>query len=357
MRGFTIEEVAVPIAPDSPDAADFAATVEVHNAVEADGYGTDELGSTTAEVLPGWLDEDYEPKRLFAARVDGRIVARAVYETLASDRSMTAWLELQVLPEFRRRGIGTALADLLETIALAESRSKLIVYAVSKQGPGERLAAPTGFGSVPRDNAEVRFLLGRGYSLEQVERGSRLALPVDEQKLREWYGQASAAAGDDYTVHSWTDRAPRQWLDDVATLHTRMSTDAPSAGLEEPEDLWTAQRLVDDELREANSPRTSLVTAVEHLPTGHLAGFTELVAPADLDRPVEQDDTLVLEEHRGHRLGTLLKVANLMKLQREKPGHPAIITFNAEENRHMLDVNEAVGFVPIGYEGAWKKLL
>jgi hypothetical protein len=51
----------------------------------------------------------------------------------------------------------------------------------------------------------------------------------------------------------------------------------------------------------------------------------------------------------------LLKVANLSRLAREFPGHPAVITFNAEENRHMLSVNEAVGFVPISQESAWRK--
>lgn len=50
----------------------------------------------------------------------------------------------------------------------------------------------------------------------------------------------------------------------------------------------------------------------------------------------------------------LLKVANL---ERERPGHPSVITFNAEENRHMLSVNEAVGFTPFVYEGAWKTVL
>ncbi len=46
---------------------------------------------------------------------------------------------------------------------------------------------------------------------------------------------------------------------------------------------------------------------------------------------------------------------NLAQLERLYPGHPSVTTFNAEENRHMLDVNEAVGFVAVAFEGAWPK--
>ncbi len=63
----------------------------------------------------------------------------------------------------------------------------------------------------------------------------------------------------------------------------------------------------------------------------------------------------MLPSYRGHRLGLLLKLANLVQLQGLASGYPAIVTCNAEENRHMLDVNDALGFRPIGYEGAWKK--
>ena len=86
MTDFTLERVVIPAQLDQPDTADFIATafiatVEVRNAAEADGYGTDELSATAAELLPVWLDQEYEPKQLFAARVDGRIVARAIFET------------------------------------------------------------------------------------------------------------------------------------------------------------------------------------------------------------------------------------------------------------------------------------
>jgi GNAT superfamily N-acetyltransferase len=353
MAHVTVDEVEIPPTLHSPGAGDFAATVDVRNVVEADGYGSTELDYTAEELLPGWLNP-HEPKRLFAGRVDGRIVARGTFEEEPGGGD-TVWVSVQVLPGSRGLGVGTALADRLEEVAAASGATKVIAYTASKEGPGARLVPPTGAGSVPRDNPEVRFLLARGYALEQVERGSRLALPLDSAALAERLAAASAASGVDYRLHEWVDVTPERWLDDMALLNTRMSTDAPTAGLEEPEIPYTAERLRDEEQAEAASPRSRLVAVVEHVPTGRLAGFTVLDVPAERARAVSQEDTLVLREHRGQRLGMLLKVANLAQLERTRPGHPSVLTWNAEENRHMLSVNEELGFVPIGQEGAWRK--
>jgi len=175
---FTLERVVIPPHLDHPDAVDFIATAQVRNAVAADGYGTDELSLTPAELLPVWLDQEYEPKQLFAARVDGRIVARATFQTRASAADDVAWVAVQVHPQFRHRGIGTALADHLEILATEQRCTNIVVSTAFRAVEGRRLESPTGFGSVPAANSEVRFLLGRGYQLEQVERVSRLALPV-----------------------------------------------------------------------------------------------------------------------------------------------------------------------------------
>lgn len=353
MGAIEITEVSIPETVDAPDAAEFLACVDVRNAVNRHDSGSDELTYTAEELLPGWQKTIFEPKRMFAGRLDGRLVARGIYETRTEEAADTAWMHVEVLPDARGHGVGEAMARHLEAVALAEGKTRAIVYAPSWKRGGIRIPAPTGFGSVPAGTPEVRLLQAMGYRLEQVERGSRLPLPATGlDELRE---AASTVAGDDYRVHTWAGPTPPEWREDIAHLLTRMSTDAPTAGLEEPEDPWTVERLLEDEALEASSPRTPIVAAVEHVPSGRLVGFTEFTAPAERERPVAQEDTIVLREHRGRRLGLLLKAANLQWLEEVAPGHPAIITYNAEENRHMLDVNERLGFVPFVYEGAWRK--
>jgi len=355
-RLFHVDELVIPQRPGAAGWPDFVAAADVRNVVESSAYGSDVLGYTARELLPGWLTPRHTPRRLFVARAGTDIVARAVYETQADPASTHAWFAVDVLPEFRHQGIGTALADRLDALAEAENRTITIVYAVSPDAAGARLSAPTGFGSVPAANPEVRFLLRRGYRLEQVERGSILPLPVNPRALASLGADAAARAGTDYALLSWTGLTPERWLEDMAVLRTRMSTDAPSAGLAEPEDVWTVDRVLADQEAGVAGPRVALVTAVLHRPSGRIIGFTELSVPSDPRRAVEQQDTLVLAEHRGHRLGMLMKVANLQRLALEFPEQTAVTTFNAEENRYMLDVNEALGFRPMGYEGGWRRV-
>jgi len=354
VSAFTIDEVAIPrsIADDRDGV--FAGMMAVRNAVEVAGYGIPEVAVSAEEMLPVYLDE-HEPKRVLLARSDGAVVGRGVLQTQLNDAGV-GWIDVQVHPDHQGNGVGRALADAVEALARDAELDRLITYAVSRDAPGPRLTPPTGFGSVPAGNREVRFLLARGWTLEQVERGSRFALPADAGVLARLRSDSEDHARD-YSVLTWAGATPPDLLDDLAALQTRMSTDAPSAGLDEPLDVWTAERIATREAQLLDSPQQLLTAAARHLPSGRLAGFTRLSAPHDLAKSVGQWDTIVLGEHRGHRLGMLLKVANLQLLGEVAPGHPSVLTWNAEENRPMLAVNEAVGFVPIGYEGAWKKQL
>jgi GNAT superfamily N-acetyltransferase len=354
---FSIEELSIPRGVGAVGWDDFVEMTRVRNEIEATTIGTEELGLSPEELFPRWIDA-HDPRRLFLARVDGRIVGRGTYEFAPEPRDPVGWLTVEVLREFRRRGIGNALFTAMEVVARQDGRTVYQTGFFSKtKVRGPKLKAPTGYGSVPAKDDGVRFAVAHGFSLEQVVRASRLALPVAPTVLEKLRARAEAVAGPDYGVVRWEGRTPVERRADLAMLRRRMLTDAPYGALDIREEEWTAQRVSDQDDLEEKGPRVLLTSAIEHVPSGHLVAFNELVAPSDLTRPVAQRDTLVLSEHRGRRLGMLMKVDNIQALTRTHPGHPAITTGNAEENRYMLDVNEAVGFVALAYESAWKRAL
>jgi len=349
---FTIDPLAIPDTLEAPGGAEFIEMIAVRNAVEAEFTGSADASPTAQDILPHWQDP-YSPQLLWVARVDGRIVGRGLLVFDVEVGSRVAQLGVEVLADFRRQGIGSALYDVVHAGAVAHGRVVLQGDFLTGEGVGERLASPTGFGSIPASDS-TRFALARGYELQQVARASRLELPFAAAEL---LATAASATGPDFRVETWVGATPSHRVDDMAHLHSRMSTDAPAGGLEIPEEAWDAARVhALDELR-AKTATETLVTAAEHVPTGRLVAFSELSVPRQLNLAVHQEDTLVLSEFRGHRLGMLVKLANLAALAERLPGHPAVVTFNAEENRPMLDVNEAIGFRAYAYEGAWKREL
>lgn len=354
---FTITELIVPISLQSPDAADFIGMAGVRSAVESEQRGgpavpSADPASVAAGLLPDWRNDGF-PMWGIVAKVDGRVVARG--NLALPIGAGECWGALSVLPEFRGRGIGGALFERLQQKALAEGRSIIQNQTSYPAGVGgESIQAPTGFGSVPVDLVSTRFLQRHGFTMEQVGRMSVLSLPVDPDVFDPLLAETVAAASGYRTV-SWQGRTPEEWVDGMAMLHTRMSTDTPNAGIEQTEDVWTADRIrAFDELRE-DGPHILITSVAVHEASGELAGYTELNVPPEPELPAEQWDTLVIAGHRGHRLGMLLKLTNLRELTRRFPHSGSVETTNAEDNRHMLDVNEAVGFHPVAYSARWKK--
>ena len=179
-------------------------------------------------------------------------------------------------------------------------------------------------------------------------------LPFDEDLVAKHRAEAEAHAGPDYRIVTWQSHAPEEWVDQFALLNTRMSTDAPLGGLELEEDVWDAERIRTTEKQFEERGLELLWLAAEHIPTHTLAAFTGFMAVPNLDDFVHQDDTLVIKEHRGKRLGMLVKTANLQRLAAERPAVRRVGTWNAEENSYMLAINVALGFRPAGGSGEWQ---
>lgn len=364
MTNPTIEELSIPKEADgTPEAEAFLAAVELANTAERDAVGTGDFLHEPHEVLPEWQHLDKEPKRMFVARVDGRVVGRATMEWRNSSTvAEYSWQSVSVHPDHQSQGIGRALADHLEALARTAGKKYVVGLISSAYGPGPQLEPPTGYGSLARANREVDFLLKRGFTLEQVLRNSRLPLPADPERLRKLREAADAKAGPDYRIVHWADRTPPEWEEQMLIQRQRLWSDIPLAGVpfpgqNDPEIPWTQERITDEENAVLAGGSHQLFGAALHIPTGSFAGYTQLIVPREPDRPVTQGATHVLGEHRGHRLSMLLKIANIQELGNQFPGRPAIVVLNAEDNRFMLDVNEALHFEPVYAAGSWVKQL
>jgi GNAT superfamily N-acetyltransferase len=356
----------VPATLDAPEAWLLHGFVDAWNVVLLDAWGTLDEARLPAETLRGLQHDEYTAKLRFLA-LDGpvdagpadpaRVLGYLTLDLPRQDNTHTGDAEVGVRPEHRGRGIGSALHDL--ALRTAREHGRTVLTGATDQrtepdaGPGT-LVPSTGSGRVRADDPSVAFLVRRGWALEQVERRSVLQVPLPDADLARHADAARAAAGPDYALVQWDRRCPEEWVDQYALLQTRMSTDAPLGGLDLREDAWDAARIRAAEQQFVDRGMTYRVTAAVHRPTGVMAAFSVLLSRPDTEEFVYQDDTLVLREHRGRRLGMLVKTANLARLAQVQPAARRIATWNAEENAHMLAINVALGFRPAGGCGGWQ---
>jgi GNAT superfamily N-acetyltransferase len=122
------------------------------------------------------------------------------------------------------------------------------------------------------------------------------------------------------------------------------------------EGVWDAERVREGEQAALAQGRSTVETCAVHVPSGRLVGFTVLIVGVVHPDRAHQEDTLVLREHRGHRIGMWLKAANLRALA-SRFDVRRVTTHNAESNAAMLRVNRAMGFRPVGRTTCWSKRL
>lgn len=350
----TLHPLVLPARVDAAPNDEIRVYADVRNRSIRDATGRDDDDLSAESLLPMLHSDPAYTRRQWYVCVGDEMVGNAVMNIMNDDDGRTAITVISLLRETWGRGIGSAAFRHLERQARDAGVTRLLVWAEHPASDDPALRSPTGFGEIPRDH-HARFLLRHGFSLEQVERVSVLTWSdAVVQRIRDAHADAERRAAG-YRIVQWTLPTPAEHIAGYAWMKQHMSTDVPDADLDMPPEKWDAERVArhDDRYRQRGS--TVLVTAAQHIETGELCAYNELAIGADPAATTHQEDTLVLASHRGNRLGMLVKSAGLLTWREQSPGSPAVITYNAEENRPMLDINEAIGFAPISYEGAWKK--
>jgi hypothetical protein len=76
-----------------------------------------------------------------------------------------------------------------------------------------------------------------------VTRFSALDMPPSEEALDALERDAYSVAGDRYELLGWTDSCPDEYVDQLAVLMSRMSTDSPAGALHYDPEVWDAKRV------------------------------------------------------------------------------------------------------------------
>jgi GNAT superfamily N-acetyltransferase len=318
---------------DVNDATQTMALLSVHQAVHAADQPDnppplrEQFLATLRQTNP-----EMRMERL-VARVDGEPVGGSVLALPDIDNRHLAQMDLQVHPAHRRRGVGRALFDRVSRRAREEQRQALV--------SGTRRPVP---GGPPRGEAGARFLAAMGFSPAMETFMRRIDLSAIDQPAEQRLLDDCLPHATDYECVGWTGLTPDELAGGVARLANRLNTDAPTGELGVEATTMDADRAHAIE-RSALDRHAHLVgVAARHRVTGEVAAFTEIEVRSIGDHGSVWL-TIADPKHRGHRLGTIVKIESHRLVRRTFPSLRYVYTGNADTNAHMAAINERLGFV------------
>jgi GNAT superfamily N-acetyltransferase len=260
------------------------------------------------------------------------------------DNLHTAGVDLVVHPRHRRRGVGRALYETATEHSRANDRRTLLGSYVTQLPDGPTRSA---------GHQAFAEMVGAKSALPEVRR----RLDVDTVDRAAWPGllEDSRSRADGYTVVAWTDRSPDDIVAGLAELDSRFLAEAPLGELDlEPLKVDADRVRAGEETSRKRGGRNYHVAA-RHDATGFVAAWTHIAFEADAETHAWQEITIVDRAHRGHRLGMLVKMENLLRTIDAEPGLRYVDTWNAAENAHMIAINEAMGFRPVDGWVSWQQ--
>jgi GNAT superfamily N-acetyltransferase len=248
-------------------------------------------------------------------------------------------LDLLAAPQYRRRGLGRAMWAHAVDGARALGRKHLIASTTDQRPDGGA------------------FAVAMGATAALTDTRSRLDVPPgDQARLDALLADARRHAGG-YRIVRWTGVPPEEHLADVAYLESRIYAESPTGDLSIEAGNPDPERYRATEENRIALGRTAFSVGAVHAASGRMIAWTMINGNDDTPTQAWQQGTIVHPEHRGHRLGLLIKLENLRHVRERRPELTAIDTFNASANRHMLAVNEAMGFRRVDVWTQWQVTL
>lgn len=268
---------------------------------------------------------------------DEALVAMAhgnVFENVDHNQHVL-FFELDVLPAWRRQGIGKLLFNRLVSLAREKNRTLM--------GSQTNSAVPDGEQFAERIGAE----LGLAMKINQLD-----LKDLDWDLMRQWQ-EAAQERAKDYEVGLWHGPYPEDELTQIAEMKAFMNT-APRDDLDVEDFKFTPEHLkqVDDHLAKRGVERWTMYA--RNLENNELAGYTEVFWEAGQPETLQQGDTAVVPKYRKNGLGRWLKAAMIEEVVAQKPQLKRVRTGNANSNAPMLKINQEMGFYEYKVQKVWQ---
>ncbi|MFC4337250.1 GNAT family N-acetyltransferase [Salininema proteolyticum] len=249
-----------------------------------------------------------------------------------------------VHPRHRRRGMGTALLEHLESFAAEQGRSVVSGWP------------PLALGAAENDTVGP-FAERTGYerALSGKVRRNVLAETMGPGLARKEAAALPKAEG--YRITGWAGPVPEKYAAGYAALESRMLADQPTGSWVREDSEYDVDRIRAGERIERRRGLTAVHTIAVQERTGEVAGHTQLWVIPGEEKWANQGITIVDPAHRGRQLGLLMKVANQRRLRSLRPGIERVFSANANANAPMAAVNDALGYEVFGGSAVFQKRL
>lgn len=289
------------------------------------------------KVRPGWVPMGMDARILgwrtpngwrnnLVGAWDGSELLGFGADMTSNETPDTTWIFVWVDPAHQHAGVGSALARAAEAASPA-STERFVASAYR----------PT---AADAETFARKFAFPLGYSPATTE----TVLELDLRKA----DLAGPTTAPGYVISTHVNGVPARFREQVGQIKGLVDAEAPNGELclgETP--VSTEEYAAELELWVAQGAAAVESIAVDT--AGNVAAWTCLVTAAAAEQPARVEGTLVVSGHRGHGLGSVVKLASLHRAV-ELGNVTRVRTSSDDRNVWMRAINARLGFTPVESE-------